>query len=58
MSRKKSKTETIEDIETSIKLLCDQSKNFLKVRAYDKALAGYNQVSFLAFIMANEVTFL
>ncbi|KAI8035865.1 hypothetical protein M5D96_011296 [Drosophila gunungcola] len=45
MPRKKPKVDTLEEIETSIKLLCDQSNNHMKVRAYDKALFGYNQWS-------------
>ncbi|XP_034653166.1 tetratricopeptide repeat protein 25 isoform X2 [Drosophila subobscura] len=43
MPRKKQKVDTIEEIETNIKLLCDQSNNHMKVREYDKALFGYNQ---------------
>ncbi|XP_030375668.1 tetratricopeptide repeat protein 25 isoform X2 [Scaptodrosophila lebanonensis] len=43
MPRKKPKVETIEEIETTIKLLCDQSNNHMKVREYYKALTGYNQ---------------
>lgn len=44
MPRKKPKEDTIEEIEQNIKLLCDQSKNHMKSREYDKALIGYNQV--------------
>jgi len=45
MPRKKPKQiDPIEEMENTIKLLCDQSKNHMKVREYDKALAGYNQV--------------
>ena len=44
MPRKKPKVNTIEDIENSIKLFCDQSKNHMKSREYEKALIGYNQV--------------
>ncbi|EDW61093.2 outer dynein arm-docking complex subunit 4 isoform X2 [Drosophila virilis] len=43
MPRKKQKVDTIEEIETTIKLLCDQSNNHMKVREYYKALTGYNQ---------------
>ncbi|XP_023300253.1 outer dynein arm-docking complex subunit 4 isoform X2 [Lucilia cuprina] len=43
MPRKKAKVDTLEEIETSIKLLCDQSKNHMKSREYEKALNGYNQ---------------
>ncbi|EDW56722.1 GM15664 [Drosophila sechellia] len=43
MPRKKPKVDTLEEIETNIKLLCDQSNNHMKVRAYEKALFGYNQ---------------
>lgn len=45
MPRKKAKIDTFEEIETSIKLLCDQSKNHMKSREYEKALIGYNQVN-------------
>lgn len=44
MPRKKPKVNTIEEIENSIKLFCDQSKNHMKSREYEKALTGYNQV--------------
>ncbi|XP_032590757.1 outer dynein arm-docking complex subunit 4 isoform X2 [Drosophila grimshawi] len=43
MPRKKQKVDTLEEIETNIKLLCDQSNNHMKVREYYKALNGYNQ---------------
>ncbi|XP_037944553.1 tetratricopeptide repeat protein 25-like isoform X2 [Teleopsis dalmanni] len=43
MPRKKSKVDSLEEIETAIKLLCDQANNHMKVREYDKALRGYNQ---------------
>lgn len=45
MPRKKQKVDTLEEIETTIKLLCDQSNNHMKVREYYKALKGYNKVS-------------
>lgn len=47
MPRKKPKVDTQEEIEICIKLLCDQSKNHMKSREYEKALNGYNQVNFL-----------
>ncbi|XP_073848434.1 outer dynein arm-docking complex subunit 4 isoform X2 [Musca autumnalis] len=43
MPRKKPKVDTIEEIEQNIKLFCDQSKNHMKSREYEKALVGYNQ---------------
>ncbi|XP_061401623.1 outer dynein arm-docking complex subunit 4 isoform X2 [Musca vetustissima] len=43
MPRKKPKVDTIEEIEQNIKLFCDQSKNHMKSREYEKALIGYNQ---------------
>ncbi|XP_030244680.1 tetratricopeptide repeat protein 25 isoform X2 [Drosophila navojoa] len=43
MPRKKQKVDTLEEIETTIKLLCDQSNNHMKVREYYKALKGYNK---------------
>ncbi|XP_075166194.1 outer dynein arm-docking complex subunit 4 isoform X2 [Haematobia irritans] len=43
MPRKKPKEDTIEEIEQNIKLFCDQSKNHMKSREYEKALVGYNQ---------------
>lgn len=46
MPRKKQKVDTLEEIETNIKLLCDQSNNHMKVREYYKALTGYNQVNY------------
>lgn len=49
MPRKKAKVDTIEEIETCIKLLCDQSKNHMKSREYEKALIGYNQVKWFLF---------
>jgi len=47
MPRKKQKVDTLEEIETNIKLLCDQSNNHMKVREYYKALTGYNQVNII-----------
>lgn len=47
MPRKKAKVDTIEEIETCIKLLCDQSKSHMKSREYEKALIGYNQVKII-----------
>ncbi|XP_067633437.1 outer dynein arm-docking complex subunit 4 isoform X2 [Eurosta solidaginis] len=43
MPRKKSKVDPFEEMETNIKLLCDQSHNHMKVREYGRALSGYNQ---------------
>ncbi|XP_017471990.1 PREDICTED: tetratricopeptide repeat protein 25 isoform X2 [Rhagoletis zephyria] len=43
MPRKRSKVDPFEEMETNIKLLCDQSHNHMKVREYGRALAGYNQ---------------
>lgn len=53
MTRKKAKVDTIEEIETCIKLFCDQSKNHMKTREYEKALFGYNQVRELFLINKN-----
>lgn len=51
MPRKKQKVDTLEEIETNIKLLCDQSNNHMKVREYYKALTGYNQVNYIFILI-------
>lgn len=54
MPRKKQKVDTIEEIETTIKLLCDQSNNHMKVREHYKALTGYNQVN-IVFVRKADI---